>query len=46
MSSGWSGRFGQEVFPVDVHNVMGNTMHHGESGDKSAVFQTGPFQFL
>ena len=44
MSSGWSGRFGHEVL-VDVHKVMGNTIHHGESGDTSAVFQTGPFQY-
>ena len=45
MSSGWFGRFGHEVFPVDVHMVTGNTTHHGESGDTSAVFQTGPFSF-
>ena len=46
MSSGWSGRFGHEVFPVDVHKVKGYTKYHGELGDTSAVFQTGSFQFL
>ena len=45
MSSGWFGRFGHEVFPVDVNLVVGDTVH-GESGDTSAVFQTGPVQFF